>query len=256
MDLSWGLGVLLLAGAYVGWNIGANDAGNCVGTAVGSGILSLRRAILLTAIFALAGALLQGHYVMKTMGKGIVQEGSLDLTAVLVALIFSGLFVTIATYFKIPVSTSQAIVGGVIGVGYAAEASVKLDKVVTILECWVVCPFLTMALSFVLYHLIDKATARFSRSFAVGRILSLMVILSSCYVSFSMGANNVGNAMGPVSSLSGISPLLLALLGGVALAIGTWTFGSRVTETLGKGITPLDLTGALAAQLSSAFRHP
>ncbi len=189
---------------------------------------------------------------MKTIGKGIVLE-QLELTPVLVALVCSGIFVTAATFFKVPVSTSQAIVGGVIGVGYAAEKTVSLAKVWTILECWVICPILTCGLAFGLYHIITWVTRRVGHGHRTYRFLSYLVIGSACYVSYSMGANNVGNAMGPVASLSGINSLVLGLIGGIALAIGTITFGKRVTETVGKGITPLDLTGALAAQLSSAF---
>ena len=65
--------LLLGAGAYVGWNIGANDTANCIGTAVGCGLLSFRRAAVLVAIFVIIGAMLQGEQVMKTIGKGIVK---------------------------------------------------------------------------------------------------------------------------------------------------------------------------------------
>jgi PiT family inorganic phosphate transporter len=96
------------AGAYVGWNIGANDTANCLGTSVGCGLISFRNAVILVAIFAILGALLQGQYVMKTIGKGIVTT-DLSYLAVIIALICSGFFVTLATFYKIPTSTSQAL---------------------------------------------------------------------------------------------------------------------------------------------------
>ena len=49
---------LIIAGAYVGWNIGANDAGNCIGTSVGSGLLTFCRAVILVSVFAIAGGYL------------------------------------------------------------------------------------------------------------------------------------------------------------------------------------------------------
>ena len=64
--------ILILAGFYVGWNIGANDAANCIGTTVGAQIISYRKAVLVMAIFVIIGGVLQGHHVMKTVGKGIV----------------------------------------------------------------------------------------------------------------------------------------------------------------------------------------
>ena len=68
--------VLAVTGFYVGWNIGANDAANCIGTTVGARIISFRRAALLMAVFVILGGVLQGHHVMKTVGKGIVISSS------------------------------------------------------------------------------------------------------------------------------------------------------------------------------------
>ncbi|MCK5248268.1 inorganic phosphate transporter, partial [Candidatus Bipolaricaulota bacterium] len=122
---------LILAGAFVGWNIGANDAGNCIGTSVGSGLISFKRAIVLVSGFAIAGGLLQGGHVMKTIGKGIVTS-ELSVLAVLTALICAGVFVAMATLLRLPVSTSEAIVGGVLGVGIASGADLNLTTILAI----------------------------------------------------------------------------------------------------------------------------
>lgn len=80
-----------------------------------------------------------------------------------------------------------------------------------------------------------------------------LAILSACYVAYSMGANNAGNAVGPIANLGIINTRILVVIGGGALALGTITFGKRVSDTVGKGLTPLDLPGAFAAQVSAAF---
>jgi PiT family inorganic phosphate transporter len=244
--------LLLVAGLYVGWNIGANDAGNCVGTAVGSGLITFRRAVVLISVFAILGAVLQGEHVMKTIGTGIVAQ-VLPPQAILVVLLCSGLFVTLATFFRVPVSTSQAIVGGVAGVGYAAGAAVNTSKMITILECWVLCPVLTMALSFGIYWLLLAYLRRTKRADKVMRVLGALVVLSACYVAYSLGANNVGSAMGPIATQKVVDVRLLIAMGGVAMAVGAITFGQRVCETVGRNITPLDLPGALSAQVAAAF---
>jgi PiT family inorganic phosphate transporter len=64
--------ILILAGLFVGLNIGANDAANCIGTTVGAQIISYRKALVIMALFVILGGVLQGHHVMKTVGKGIV----------------------------------------------------------------------------------------------------------------------------------------------------------------------------------------
>jgi PiT family inorganic phosphate transporter len=80
-----------------------------------------------------------------------------------------------------------------------------------------------------------------------------LAIVSGGYVAYSMGANNVGDAVGPIASLDIFPPILLLALGGGAIAGGAITYGKRVAETVGKGITTLDVRGAFVAQTASAF---
>ena len=244
---------MLAAGSYVGWNIGANDTANCIGTTVGCGLLPFRRAAILVAIFAVLGGLLQGHHVMDTVGKGIVKD-ELNILAVFVALICSGIFVTLATFFRIPTSTSQAIVGGVMGIGLALDANIDYAKLIRIAESWVICPILVMVLAFVLYYLLTRLLHRIvSRNILVQNAIGWLAILSGCYVAYSMGANNAGNAVGPIANLGIIHPTVLLAIGGAAIAVGAITYGRRVADTVGKGITPLDIPGAFVAQIASAF---
>ena len=271
--------ILLVAAFYVGWNIGANDAANCIGTTVGAQIVSYRTAALLMSVFVILGGTLQGHHVMKTVGKGIVitevavyeehnatpapdefrdffPDDRLPDLAILVALLSAGFFVTLATFTSTPVSTSQAIVGGVAGVGIGivgAQASFfKLGVLLKILGAWVISPILTMILAFVTYLLLGRAL-RNMRAMFWSNILGIAVLVSAAYVSYSLGANDVGNAIGPLLNRFPDKGPQLAALGGIAMAAGALTFGHRVTDTVGKSITPLDYSGALAAQLSAAF---
>jgi PiT family inorganic phosphate transporter len=244
---------LLGASSYVGWNIGANDTANCIGTTVGCGLLSFKRAAILVAVFAILGAMLQGHHVMHTIGKGIVKT-DLNYLAVCVALICSGFFVTLATFFRIPTSTSQAIVGGVVGIGLAVGAEIDFSKFILIAESWIICPLLVMALAFGLMHLIRLVLNRFeTSSILFQQTFGYLAIISGCYVAYSMGANNAGNAVGPVANLNIFPPKVLLFIGGVSIAVGAWTYGQKVADTVGKGITPLDIPGAFVAQVSSAF---
>jgi PiT family inorganic phosphate transporter len=209
------------AGVYVGWNIGANDTANCMGTSVGCGLISFRNAVILVAIFSIFGALLQGQYVMNTIGRGIVKT-DLSYLAVIIALLCSGFFV--------------------------------FSKIIVIAESWVICPLMVMGLSFGLMHLLKLILRRFETgSFRFQNALGWLAIGSACYVAFSMGANNAGNAVGPITNLGILHPKLLLLMGGLSIAVGAATYGRKVADTIGKGITPLDIPGAFVAQVSSAF---
>ncbi len=271
--------VLIVAGFYVGWNIGANDAANCIGTTVGAQIISYRKAVAIMALFVILGGVLQGHHVMKTVGKGIVvsdaasyeaynekpagpefyklfPDDRLPDKAILVALLSAGFFVTLATFSSVPVSTSQAIVGGVAGTGIGIvgmQASYfKLGVLLKIFGAWVISPVLTMILAFLFYVALGRLMKN-RNLLAWSRVLAVAVVISAAYVSYSLGANDVGNAIGPLLSRFPDKGPWLALLGGVAMALGAYTFGSRVTDTVGKSITPLDYGGALSAQLAAAI---
>ncbi len=271
--------VLLAAAFYVGWNIGANDAANCIGTTVGASVLPYRTAALMMALFVILGGALQGQHVMATVGKGIVitnevayslhnsedppaehramfPENRLPDHAILVALLSAGFFVTLATFSSIPVSTSQAIVGGVAGTGLGIvgmqSGYFKLGVLLKIFGAWVISPILAMLLSLTLYSLLGLLF-RNTRAVFWTHTLRAGVTASAAYVSFSLGANDVGNAIGPLLNKFPDMGIGLAILGGVAMATGALTFGKRVTHTVGSSITPLDYTGALAAQTSAAF---
>jgi PiT family inorganic phosphate transporter len=272
--------ILTLAGFFVGWNIGANDAANCIGTTVGARIIPFRRAAILMAIFVILGGVLQGHHVMKTVGKGIVITSSdtfekinnesapqafedyfpdetLPDLAIFVALISAGFFVTLATFYRLPVSTSQAIVGGVAGTGLGIvgfQASYfKLKILAKIFACWVISPILTMILALSIYLAIGYVLRGTKTTFMWNKVLALLVIGTACYVAYSLGANDVGNAIGPLLNKFPDKGVYLALLGGVAMGTGALTYGRKVTNTVGKSITPLDLPAAFSAQVSAAL---
>jgi PiT family inorganic phosphate transporter len=245
--------LILGAGVYVGWNIGANDTANCVGTAVGCGLISFRNAVILVGIFCILGALLQGQYVMRTIGKGIVKD-DLNYLAVIIAMVSSGFFVTLATFYRIPTSTSQAIVGGVVGIGLALGAEIDLSQLIYIVESWILCPILVMVLAFMLMHLLNFILRKFeSRTFLMQHIMGRLAIVSACYTAYALGANHAGTAVGAIANLGIFHPNILLLIGGLSIVLGAATYGKKVADTVGKGITPLDIPSAFVAQISSAF---
>jgi PiT family inorganic phosphate transporter len=245
--------LILGAGVYVGWNIGANDTANCVGTAVGCGLISFKNAVILAGIFCILGALLQGQNVMRTIGKGIVKD-DLNYLGVIIAMVSSGFFVTLATFYRIPTSTSQAIVGGVVGIGLAFGAEIDLSKFIYIVESWILCPILVMALAFTLMHLLNFILRKFeSRTFLVQHVMGRLAIVSACYTAYALGANHAGTAVGPIANLEIFHPNILLFMGGLSIALGAATYGRKVADTVGKGITPLDIPSAFIAQISSAF---
>ena len=249
-----GLAIAIISVAfYIAWNIGSNDSANAMGTAVGSGILSFRQATLTITIFVVLGAYLKGYKVMKTVGEGIVPEGFLTMEMALIALLAAGIWVTVATVKGLPVSTTQAIVGGVIGVGLAMKAPVNWFTLGKIAAAWVVSPVLSGILAMALYKFYSKVISGIKSVSTIEALYKALAILGGSYMAFNFGTNEVANASGPIVGAGFMEPKTAGILVAISLAIGSLTFSYAVMHTVGKKITSLGPISAFAAQFGSAI---
>lgn len=184
-----------ILGGYMALNIGANDVANNVGPAVGSRALTIFGALVIAAVFESAGALIAGGDVVKTISKGIIdpsQVGDSDVfvRAMMAALISSAIWVNLATYLGAPVSTTHAVVGGVMGAGIAAVGFqlVNWATMGAIAASWVISPLLggviaALFLAFIKVNLIyqdDKIAA--ARRW-VPMLVAIMAGAFACYLS-------------------------------------------------------------------------
>jgi PiT family inorganic phosphate transporter len=248
--------LILLMGLGVGWSIGANDAANSLGTAVGSKVLTLRQAIVLIVIFGFLGACLQGAHVTKTIGKGIVPLDQLEkqasLYVALVASFAACAWVIIATHWKMPISTSHSIVGAVAGAGLAIGAPVKWKVLFDIFACWIFTPIGAAILGYIFFRILQNIFYRFLSRRFIKSLVFFLVIASGCYVAYTWGANDVANSVGIISGVGVLSPRMSVAFGGFAIVFGIMTWGHKVIETVGSEITRLLPIMALSAQLASA----
>ena len=146
------------AGLYMAWGIGANDVANSMGTSVGSGAITVGVAIVIAGVFEFLGAFLAGGEVTSTIRKGIINADSLgndsDLLVIgmLSALLAAAVWLTVASRYGWPVSTTHSIVGAIIGFAVVAVGfeAVQWWGVAKIVGSWVVTPVLAGAISFLL----------------------------------------------------------------------------------------------------------
>jgi len=269
--------ILLLAlvvGFYVGWNTGSNDAANAMGVPVGGGMISHRKAVTIMILFVLLGAVLESWRVMETVGHGIVvgPEGVNPLVEIpeiaVVALFSAGVWVSVATTLKLPISTTESIIGSVIGAGLllsylkpaaAPETTLELGVIGEIGLAWVLNPFGAAFFAFITYHIAKGGLRSIGSATTLNRILKSLVIATGAFTAYSIGTNTVGNATALLTVVVGGSgqevfwtPRLIGLFGGIALSVGVITYSWRVMETVGRGITRLDATTGFAAQLGAA----
>ena len=247
----------VIMGIGVGWSIGANDAANSLGTAVGSRVLNLKQAIILIAVFGFLGAFLQGGFVIKTIGKGIVPMQELGratrIYLAVVAAFSACAWVVLATYRKMPISTSQSIVGGVAGAGLAVGSAINWKVLLDIFICWILTPVGAGVLGFLFYLIFKNLFYRLLPRKYFKPIVSSLIVISGCYVAFSWGANDVANAVGVIAGTGILSVRVSIVLGGLAIVLGIVTWGYKVIETVGSEIAHLLPVMAFSAQLASAI---
>jgi len=236
----------LTSGLFLGWSLGANDAANVFGTAVATKMVRFRTAAITSGVFVIIGAVIAGAGATGTLGH--LGDVSALAGAFMVALA-AALSVLWMTKAGLPVSVSQAIVGGIIGWNIFTGSPTDLGTLTKIISTWVICPLLSGGIAALLYLTvrrgIDRACVHLLEQDLWTRILLLCV---GAFGAFALGANNIANVMGVfVSALpSGsvglfgnlhvtVSQQLFAV-GGVAIAVGIITYSHRVMMTVGRGV--------------------
>lgn len=246
----------IIGGVYLGWALGSNDAANVFGTAVASRMVAFRTAAVLASVFVLVGAVCQGAAGIHTL-SGIAEQ---DLRSALRVSVAAAVTVTAMTWLRLPVSTSQAVVGAILGsalAGASGAAGVRWGALVKVAACWVGTPVGGAVAAFVLYPVLARLLDRLrlgllQRSVAI----KVALILSGAYGAYALGANNVANVVGvyhgQLPGPVGRSPTALALIGGSAIALGILTFSRKVMFTVGRDLVQLDAFSALVAVLAAA----
>jgi PiT family inorganic phosphate transporter len=183
-----------ILGGYMALNIGANDVANNVGPAVGSRALTLVGALMIAAVFESAGALIAGGDVVSTISKGIIDPSLVPDTdtfvwAMMAALLSAALWINLATYVGAPVSTTHAVVGGVMGGGIAAVGFdlVNWATMAKIAASWVISPLLggviaAVFLAIIKINIIYREDKIAAAKRWVPMLLAIMATAFSCYL--------------------------------------------------------------------------
>lgn len=246
--------MFLTSGLFLGWSLGANDAANVFGTAVGTRMVRFTSAAIVCSIFVILGAVFSGAGAAHTLGK----LGSVNaLAGSFVAALSAALTVYLMTRLSLPVSTSQAIVGAIIGWNLFSGSITDSNALFKILGTWIACPLLAGLIAAPLYkvtrHALKMAQFHLLRLDAYTRAA---LIFAGAFGSYSLGANNIANVMGvfvPVSPFTDfdIAGLLtftgiqqLFLVGAIAIAVGVFTYSKKVMLTVGDGLMTLSPVAA------------
>jgi inorganic phosphate transporter, PiT family len=254
--------LFLTSGLFLGWSLGANDASHIFGSAVGSKLVTFRKAAIIASIFFIAGAVIQGSGTSHTLGRlGSVNAIGGSFTVALAAAIT----IYMMTKFALPISTTQAIVGAIIGWNFFTGNSTDSKILSTIVLTWVAGPVIGALFAIPLYMLLKKfKKAAKIHLIRFESLIKTGLVLVGSFGAYSLGANNIANVMGvfiPAFNLQDIdlgfftlnSNQQLFLIGGLAVAAGILTYSWKVMETIGNNIMELSSEAALVVVLAQSL---
>jgi PiT family inorganic phosphate transporter len=178
----------------------------------------------------------------------------------------TGFIALVLTFLEVPISISQIMVGSVLGVGLALGIleSMHYDVVAKIILSWIATPIASCVLTNLLYNLIVIPLSARLTFISFNRLCVILTIFGAMFMSYDIGANDIGVILGPLVA-SGlfkelnfaglvVSPVfLLSAFIGVVAGVGALFLGEPVAYTIGKKITVLDPMSSFSSQLGAGM---
>lgn len=238
--------IRLLGPLYLGWALGYNHTANVFGTAVSSYMIRYKTAVVLTAVFILAGALAGGRPGVETLSGLTAQTAN---TAFIIS-VSAAMAVTLMSFMKLPVSTSQAVVGSILGIGIV-NGHVEIKGLVKVFVCWITTPLGAALIAVILYAMLSRVLQKRGLHFITyDRLMRRFLVLAGVYGAYSLGANNAANITGVFYQAGVLNILPALLIAGAGMALGALTANRGIMSTVGRKIIPIDAFSAFIAVLA------
>ena len=239
----------LSAGLFLGWALGINDTAKTFGAAVSAQMISYRIAALLSAIFIILGAFIDGPGGLKTLGSLTAQTNNSAFVVCLAA----AATVILLTIVHLPVSTSHAVVGGILAIAFF-QGHVDWGALQKIVLCWILTPIGGMVIGGLFFIIMGQLFTRLNLHFLrYDWLMRRLLFMGGCYGAYAIGANNVANVTGVFLKAGMLNMYQAIFLGGVSIAIGSLSFSKGVMRTLSSRIFSLDAFSAFVLIFSEAL---
>ena len=252
--------VFLIISVIISFGIGAND--ETMSPLYGSRILNMKQVLILAAIFAIAGALILGEGVAKSVGEKILllDYGSSSISqdaVILTILISTAIVLILSSALGLPISSTHATIGGIIGLGLmlGGGGGVHWGTILEMSMWWLASPVIGFTVTYGVVKLLNKykiKTLKGFRDFEKSENrYSYIIFIIICITAFSRAGNDCSNAVGIVVGVGEIDLIWLLILTGLGLASGIIILGRIVIKNLGK-MTELRPSTAFAVQVPTA----
>lgn len=251
----------LLVAMFLAINMGGSGTAPSFATAYGANLI--RRDLIpgLFGICVFAGAIIAGKKVILTLGNDILPSENMGFVLAVIVLSAVSLSIFFANMLRVPQSTSQSTIFALTGAALYLDVLQTKRLLLEIVPTWFITPLLAFFISFFvgrfLYRRSRFVGSRLYEALLQHRLIALFVIGTSCYVAFSIGANNMANAAAPVLAMSAnmlnveegstnffLLMLILVFMLAPMFGLGSSLLGNRVLQTTGKEIVRFGPLGA------------
>jgi len=261
MDAAVIIIMFLIIAVVIAIAIGAND--ETMAPLYGSRILNMKQILILAAIFAILGAILLGEGVAKSVGDDIllidyVATGVNQNAVVLTILISTAIWLILASALGLPISTTHATIGAIMGMGMLLGGGngVDWDTILGMSMWWLLSPIVGFIVTYFFVIMLNRHKLKHLNGFQdyerSENIYALIILVVICITAFSRAGNDCSNAVGIVAGVGDdINLTALLVMTGFSLAIGIAVLGRIVIKNVGK-MTELRPSTAFAAQVPTA----
>ncbi len=242
---------------------GFHDAANSIATVVSTRVLSPRYAVMWAAAFNFLAAFGLGVSVATTIGKGVIDPSAITNQVVLAALFGAIAWDLVTWYYGLPVSSSHALIGGLVGAALVAVGPGVLiwQGIRRILIFIVLSPLVGLILGFAFMVAVFWIGRRATPG-RVDRTFRRLQLVSAAFYSLGHGTNDAQKTMGIIAVVLFANgylgstfyvPYWVVLLAHAAIAAGTLAGGWRIVKTMGMRITKLQPVGGFCAESAAAI---
>ena len=262
---------------------GMNDAANSISTIISTKVLTPMQAIIYAAFWEFVAFFLCkfiiGFAVAGTMGAGIANQDYMNSYVILSALVGAAIWVAVCTRTGMPISTSHALIGGIIGAVWFVYGSKALiaKGIIQTLSFIVLSPLIGFIFSFLLLCFFRWILKNSQRK-KVERTFKRLQLFSTAAFCVGHGSNDAQKTMGIIAVLmysvlnnpevsSGVQNVIsafydvgkgfyipdgLALICYVVMSLGIAIGGKHVIKTLGGGLSKITPIKGFTSEISGA----
>ncbi|MEM2178801.1 MAG: inorganic phosphate transporter [Candidatus Methanomethylicaceae archaeon] len=233
--------VAMILSLILGWN----NSSICFGSLVGMGLMKYKKAAFIASIGFIVGIIIEGWKMHVSIFFSPPYYNEFDLSIVI---LLTALILFLSTFLKIPISLSNILIFSLIGYSLYFNNQIFILPFLELIAWWIISPFISFLISYILSNFfIKKILINLIKSHFY---ITLLTLVSTFFISYTLGANNIGFIISLLLHGSKENVILSIALG-LSSIIGMLIFGKRIVKSVGEDIVIVAPIKLLTSLLST-----